>query len=303
MRVSIGIGIAVSLLAAASPARADLDVVFVLDTTGSMGAELGEAKARVGQIAEALTQARPGERLRFGVVAFRDRKDAFVTRQSPLSEGIDAAQAFIRTLSAGGGGDTPEDVLAALRVAIEDMDWAQGAEHRVFLVGDAPPHFYPDGPFPEALIRVALERRVVVDTIGCRSLGAEGRRFFRSFAYATEGRYQHIGRVSDEGAGVTSSVMKSLLRGDERGVELQHTVRAVPTDHARLGAWLAAGGCRVELVPPRGLGEVLAVRFSEKESRLTIEVGPSEGLEQVGLRVELGRCVPALAAVEMEVRS
>ena len=47
------------LLASASPAQAsDLDLVFLLDTTGSMSGELSEAKNRVRQIAEALRERR-----------------------------------------------------------------------------------------------------------------------------------------------------------------------------------------------------------------------------------------------------
>src|SRR4051794_33952030 len=190
----LALAVALPLLAAA-PARADLDVVFVLDTTGSMVGELGEAQDRIRQLAAALRTARSGERLRFGVVAYRDRGDEYVTRESPLSEEIATTETFLAALTADGGGDAPESVLAGLDGAIRRMEWdrAPATERRIVLVGDAPPHLdYSDGPTVEGIVEAARRERIVVDTIGCRSLPADGVHVFRHLAYATEGSYQHI---------------------------------------------------------------------------------------------------------------
>src|SRR5581483_11934961 len=102
--------------AVADSTRADLDVVFVLDTTGSMSGEIGEAQERLRQLAAALRTARTGQRVRFGVVAFRDRGDDYVTKSSPLSEEIATTETFLDGLAAGGGGDEPESDLEALDV-------------------------------------------------------------------------------------------------------------------------------------------------------------------------------------------
>src|SRR5262245_7193904 len=89
------------------PARADPDVVFVIDTTGSMSGELSEAQQRLRDLASALATSRTGERLRFGVVAFRDRGDAYVTKTSALTAEIGMTDAFLASLHAEGGGDDP----------------------------------------------------------------------------------------------------------------------------------------------------------------------------------------------------
>lgn len=294
------LALAAGLAGLPTSARADLDVVFVLDTTGSMGNELSEAKTRITQIAAPLERGRPGERLRYGVVAFRDRKDAYRTQASPLSEGVDTARRFLEPLAAGGGGDTPEDVLAALEVAIETMAWAQGAEHRVILVGDAPPHLdYPDGPRPEDLVRSARARGVVVDTIGCRSLAGEGRTFFRRFAYATEGRYQHIGRVEDEG-GVASSVVEALAQRQTPTEPVGFVRREGPTPEGA-GGWLEQAGCRLQLNLPAGFSRVQRVLFDATgEGRVVVEVAPGDDGPAV---LELERCVPSSASLEIEVAS
>ena len=126
----------------AIPAAADLDVVFVLDTTGSMGGEIREVQERVRQLAVDLARARDGERLRYGIVAFRDRGDAYVTLPFDLSEDIGAAETFLSSLTADGGGDGPESIVAAIAAALWEMSWdrSDGVERQIFLVGDAPPH-------------------------------------------------------------------------------------------------------------------------------------------------------------------
>ena len=47
--------------------------------------------------------------------------------------------AELSSYHAGGGGDTPEDVDAALYDAVHKMQWRDGAKKMIFLVGDAPP--------------------------------------------------------------------------------------------------------------------------------------------------------------------
>lgn len=188
----------------AVPAAADLDVVFVLDTTGSMGGEIREVQQRVHQLTEALAAAYDGQRLRYGVVAYRDRGDDYVTRHFDLSQNVDEATRFLDSLSANGGGDGPESVVAAISVALGTLSWdlSDGVDRQLFLIGDAPPHLdYDDEPTPDQLIDEARQLRIVINTIGCRSLPSSGVHFFRTLAYRTEGSYQHIGRIDVGSAG------------------------------------------------------------------------------------------------------
>jgi uncharacterized protein YegL len=211
MRSFLGLVMLSTAVLVPTSARADLDLAFLLDTTGSMSGEIREAKERVRQLAAGLSEARPNERIRIGVVAFRDRGDAYVTKVSPLSESVDDSFTFLATLHAGGGGDGPEDVLSGLRAAIRELEWSEG-ERQVFLIGDAPPHLdYQDGASAEELIDMAREKRIVVNTIGCRSLPSTGVEFFRRLAYQTEGRYQHIGRVQTGNERGLSNVMLEAL--------------------------------------------------------------------------------------------
>lgn len=284
----------------ASPAEASLDVVFVLDVTGSMSGELREAKTRVGELAAALREAR-GQSLRFGVVAFRDRKDSFLTKTSPLSGDIEVTERFLAGLAAGGGGDSPEDVLAALSVAIRDMDWSPEAERRVFLVGDAPPHLdYPDGPRPETLIAEARAERIVVDALGCRSLSSAGKAFFRNFAYATEGRYQHIGHVDLETGGMTASMLDSLASPPP----LPETRLALKRVSSEAGELLEARwrerGCRFELALPAGVRLVQTPVVLADDERVVVQARVAATGDPGGL-FELSPCVSSDAQLELRL--
>lgn len=188
-----------ALLALAAPAaNAHLDVAFVIDTTGSMGGEVAEAKARVQELTAALQRRRPHETLRWAIVAYRDKGDAYLTQVLDFTADVDKAQAFLHSLDVDGGGDGPEDMLGAIDATLA-LQWAQDADKMAYLIADAPPHLdYDDRKTPEALFAKARTQRVAFYPIGCRSLSAGGERFLRRLSQQTEGEYQHIGRVQDD---------------------------------------------------------------------------------------------------------
>ena len=63
-----------------------IDVVFVLDTTGSMGGLIQAAREKIWSIATTMASAQSAPEIRMGLVAYRDRGDAYVTRVVDLSE-------------------------------------------------------------------------------------------------------------------------------------------------------------------------------------------------------------------------
>jgi hypothetical protein len=120
-------------------AIADLDLVFVMDTTGSMGPELADLRANLVGIIRVLS--RLASSLRIGFVAFKDRGDAYVTRAYPLQRmndaHVDELLNFVSGLRAQGGGDDPEAVDEALEAALA-MPWRADAQGRIIVIGDAP---------------------------------------------------------------------------------------------------------------------------------------------------------------------
>ncbi len=65
--------------------RPVIDVVFVLDTTGSMGGLIDAAKEKIWSIASSMASAQPAPIIRMGLVGYRDRGDEYVTRVVDLS--------------------------------------------------------------------------------------------------------------------------------------------------------------------------------------------------------------------------
>jgi len=119
-----------------------IDVVFVLDTTGSMSGLIQTAKDKIWSIATTMASAQPTPEIRIGLVAYRDRGDQFITRRVDLSADLDSVYAALMDFHADGGGDTPESVNKALHDAVHQMSWSQDSQayQVIFLVGDAPPH-------------------------------------------------------------------------------------------------------------------------------------------------------------------
>jgi Mg-chelatase subunit ChlD len=160
---------------AVAPAAAKrVEVVFVLDTTGSMSGLIHAAKEKIWSIASTLAQAQQAPEISMGLVAYRDRGDAYVTQVVDLNRDLDSMYAKLMDFAAGGGGDGPEAVNEALEAAIERMSWSddQGTYRVVFLVGDAPPHmdYQDDVKYPQ-VVAAAKAKGIVVNTIQCGNAG------------------------------------------------------------------------------------------------------------------------------------
>ena len=314
-------------LALSTPARADLDVAFVLDTTGSMSGELNEAKTRVQELSQALRAARPNETIRFGVVAYRDKGDAYLTRFSPLSADVEQVHRFLAGLNANGGGDAPEDVRAGLHLALDQLAWSAQAERQVFVIGDAPAHTdYTDVPTLDELANRALAQRIVINAIGCRSLSPVGVAQFRALAYATEGQYHHIGRVQADAGGLADAMLQTLAPQPAEDTELQPLAIYPSTEHpapsappspgsfesgvlVRLGDWLdplerapesPGQACTLSVMLPAGMAldgaPQVALGTARLHVRLTLQ--PGAGARSVW---ELAHCLPAATPIETDL--
>jgi len=149
----------------AAPHRVDL--VFAVDTTGSMGGLLDGAKRTVWSIASHIRQVDPNADLHVGLVAYRDIGDEYVTKDLQLTSDLDAVFTELSGYIAAGGGDEPEDVDAALYDAVHKMAWRPDAKKMIFLVGDAPPASRNDVPRFEVSTREAAAHQIIVNAVRC----------------------------------------------------------------------------------------------------------------------------------------
>jgi ElaB/YqjD/DUF883 family membrane-anchored ribosome-binding protein len=145
-----------------------IEVVFILDTTSSMSGLIQAAKEKIWSIATSMASAQENPDIKMGLVAFRDRGDAYITRVYDLSEDLDSIYASLMDFRAEGGGDGPESVNQALHDAIHKVSWSQDSNvYKVaFLVGDAPPHMDYDNDVKYPVTLGAAKRKgIVVNTI------------------------------------------------------------------------------------------------------------------------------------------
>ncbi|MEW8693461.1 MAG: vWA domain-containing protein [Candidatus Thiodiazotropha endolucinida] len=181
-----------------------IEVVFALDTTGSMGGLIQASKEKIWSIASTMAQAQPAPEIKMGLVAYRDRGDSYVTQVVDLSEDLDTVYATLMDFRAEGGGDGPESVNQALHDAVNKISWSQGedAYRVVFLVGDAPPHmdYQDDVKYPQTL-KVANARGIVVNTIQAGN-SAPTRLVWSKIAQGGLGQYA---QVSQDGNAVAIS--------------------------------------------------------------------------------------------------
>jgi hypothetical protein len=173
LTLTLALAVCLALPASSTAAPAEkrrVEVVFVLDTTGSMGGLIAGAKKKIWSIANTIIDANPGASVRFGLVGYRDLKDEYVTKLFPLTDDAQDIYASLLAFQAGGGGDSPESVNEALDVAVTRAGWSDSrqvkADRILFLVGDAPPHMdYPqDRKYPE-VIAEAAGRGIIVNTV------------------------------------------------------------------------------------------------------------------------------------------
>jgi Mg-chelatase subunit ChlD len=150
-------------------ARASVELVFVLDTTGSMSGLIEGAKSTIWSVVNDFSSQTPRPDVKVGLVAYRDRGDAYVSQVHPLTSDLDSVYQALTLLRAGGGGDTPESVAKGLQDSIHAQPWSyqQRTYRSVFVVGDAPDKGYSDESSLADLAKTARELGIYVSAIRC----------------------------------------------------------------------------------------------------------------------------------------
>ncbi|HEY9702674.1 MAG TPA: VWA domain-containing protein, partial [Allocoleopsis sp.] len=146
-----------------------VDLCFVIDTTGSMQTFINAAQTQLLNTIKLLSDNNKID-LKLGLVEYRDhppQDTTFVTRIYPLTSDLKKMQNSINQLNADGGGDFPEAVYDGVKDACLKMQWREHSCRFALLVGDAPPHGFPDGIYPGGLTykdvtATAEKNRVVV---------------------------------------------------------------------------------------------------------------------------------------------
>ena len=189
-----------------------LDVLFLLDATGSMADEIEQIKDSLLSISSRISALPSQPDLRFGMVAYRDRGDEFVTRLYDFEPDAERFLETIRGVVADGGDDWPESLNEALHVAVHQPEWRHGDAIRLmFLIADARPHLdYPDDYSYAVEMIEAHQRGIKIFSIASSGLEPPGEYIFRQIAQHTMGRFIFI--VYGEGGTTPHNVSRYTVQ-------------------------------------------------------------------------------------------
>jgi Mg-chelatase subunit ChlD len=182
-----------------------LDVMFAVDATGSMGDELEYLKAELTSVLDQVKvyQSDQGDALtvRTSVNFYRDEGDEYLVKSFPFTTDFELVNEQVGAQSAGGGGDFPEAVEAALEDGVNEHQWSKSARARLlFLVLDAPPHSNKEAK--ESLhkaTREAAKKGIRIIPIVASGIDKSTEFLMRFLDVATGGTYVFI--TNDSGIG------------------------------------------------------------------------------------------------------
>ena len=208
-----------------------LDLCFVIDTTGSMGDDIDNARANMNEILAHLDEKSGDNRV--AIIDYRDfpertgdSGDYACKIQLQFTSSKTKITQAINDLSLGYGGDPPETVYSALMAAAK-LDWRDNARKVIIILGDAPP-LDPEpitGYTYDQVVKALLSADVSldVDSSDKRALGElgsdlisvysvgtgasdEAADFMERIAESTGGSYMGV----DDAAEVGDAIMDSI---------------------------------------------------------------------------------------------
>jgi hypothetical protein len=212
-------------------ALTQVDLAFVVDTTGSMGAFIGVARQHMIAMLRSLTDAAetPPD-LRLAVVEYRDHPPqdrTFVARPHAFETNLARCQKVINGLKPDGGGDAPEAVYDGLEAACVRLDWRPHSCRLAVLVGDSPPHGTgcggdgfrngcPCGLTAERVTALLEQKGITLYALG---LTATVRKSFTPLATWTGGEYFEAAQAQK-----AIEALQDLLKREFAGIDLDRQV-------------------------------------------------------------------------------
>lgn len=192
----------------------ELDLIFLVDTTRSMGPVLAELAISMKGIVRILERLIPS--VRIGFIAYRDRdagvKPLIVLPLTSTDDGLDRLLRFVSNLriSPRGSGTLEEDMYLGLTRALS-MRLRPDAKQSIVVIGDAAAHPWEASRTLKRAKRFARQGKrsslsaLYVSTPSSRSFGDVGRSFFVDLAAAGGGEF------SDHSGKMIESILLSVL--------------------------------------------------------------------------------------------
>jgi len=179
-----------------------VDIMFVVDTTGSMEDELNYLEAELKDVVKRVSDEHANQLgIRISANFYKDKHDDYIVKPYPFTTDINKVIDQFSKQKADGGGDYPEAVDQALRDALHEHKWSEDARARLlFLVLDAPPHDEAQViDEMKQLTEDAAEQGVRIIPVASSGVSVETEYLMRFMATATGGTYLFL--TDDSGIG------------------------------------------------------------------------------------------------------
>ena len=176
----------------------DIDIMFTIDATGSMGDEINYLKSEIKNIITRVDSS--VHKKRIGLTFYRDHGDEYVVRDFDFTTDVTKIKENLSRQTAGGGGDYEEAVEEALRVSLS-KSWNINAKSRLlFLLLDAPPHLNKENiTMIKNEIKKAQEKGIKIIPIVASGADKTVEYLMRYFSVSTNGTYVFL--TDDSGIG------------------------------------------------------------------------------------------------------
>ena len=180
---------------------ASIELMFVVDTTGSMSDELEYLIAEIADVIDEVSKTNPETQISLALLFYRDIGDLYITRYFDFTTDIIAQQVNLAAQSAVGGGDYEEAVERALDEAV-NKQWSTGNTTKLLIhVLDAPPH-YQNGKIMETYeqsVLLASQKGIRMIPVASSGIDKRTEYFLRCQAMMTGGDYIFL--TDDSGIG------------------------------------------------------------------------------------------------------
>lgn len=182
-----------------------IEIMLVVDVTGSMGDEISFLKTELADVINRIAANDSDAVIKLAMLFYRDTDDTvpfdyYDFTDATTESGMAAQQSALNKQSATGGGDYPEAVDEALNIAV-GKQWSTGATTKIiFHVLDAPAH--EGDKYAEKLVnatKVAAEKGIRICPIICSGAAESTEYTMREAAIYTGGTFIFV--TDDSGIG------------------------------------------------------------------------------------------------------
>lgn len=194
-----------------TPTSGDIDIAFVVDTTGSMGGMIDSVKINIQEIID--ETAAKSNSARFALVSYRDfPEDTGALEDYPskvhavFTSDTSIIKHEVTMLTLGDGGDREETAYSGAMAAL-DLDWRPGVKKVMIILADAPPK--DPEPITGYTAQIVARRAFEIDPVevslvdgGSATSGGS----FQQLVHESDGKLY----TSWEEGGTTEAVVKSI---------------------------------------------------------------------------------------------